>query len=65
MVSKFEVGKSYKTLDGDLITVISRKSNRIKFSDKFGKRHTVCVQQHCFNERNLNARISSNLELAD
>lgn len=65
MVTRFEAGKTYRTLDGDLITVISRKGKRVRYSDKFGRRHVVTVHEHCFGERNLTARISSNLELID
>ena len=50
---------------GDLITVVSRKGRRVRYRDKFGKRHVVTVQEHCFSERNLTARISSNLEIRD
>lgn len=64
-MTRFEPGRMYRTLDGDLITVVSRKGNRIRYSDKFGKRHVVSVRQHCFNERSIKARISSNLELKD
>jgi hypothetical protein len=63
MGTRFETGKTYSTWDGDLITVVSRKRNRIRYADKFGKQHVVSVQQHCFNERNVGARISSNLEV--
>lgn len=31
MCAKFEAGKSYKTLDGDLITVVSRKGRRVRY----------------------------------
>lgn len=65
MCTKFEAGKSYKTLDGDLITVVSRKGRRVRYRDKFGKRHVATVQEHCFSERNLTACISSNLEIRD
>lgn len=58
-------GQSYKTLDGDLITVVSRKGRRVRYRDKFGKRRVVTVQEHRFSERNLTARISSNLEIRD
>jgi hypothetical protein len=44
---------------------VSRKGRRVRYRDKFGKRHVVTVQEHCFSERNLTARISSNLEIRD
>jgi hypothetical protein len=44
---------------------VSRKGRRVRYRDKFGKRHVATVQEHCFSERNLTARISSNLEIRD
>lgn len=65
MCTKFEAGKSHKTLDGDLITVVSRKGRRVRYRGKFGKRHVAAVQEHCLSGRNPTARIGSNLEIRD
>lgn len=58
-------GQELQDARHDLITVVSRKGRRVRYRDKFGKRHVATVQEHCFSERNLTARISSNLEIRD
>ena len=62
MASKFEVGKKYNTLDGEIIEVIGRKRNTIQYVLN-GKKHKATVVNHCFDERNLQARITSRLDL--